>query len=149
MRVVGKTMQERAGAGGNGVDDFLAGNYGSERGVSAGEPFRGDQNIWLDIPMLRGKIAPGASHAGHYFVGNDEHAVPTADLRERWQISRGWDDRTKCCSADRLKDKSGGLAVRQCDGLLDFGRVLQAAVAAAIRAIEGAAIAVGHADMRK
>ena len=40
-------------------------------------------------------------------------------------------------------------AVRCCDGMLEFRGVLLAAVVAAVGAIEVAAVAVGHADVRE
>ena len=156
--VVGEAVQKSSGAGGDGVDHFLAGEDGTERGVSAGESFGGDQDVGTQVPvfqeMFDGEIAAGAAHAGHDFVGDTQDAVTAADFRDGRQISRRWNDCSESGAAHWFEEEGGGLAisllvVRGFDGTFQFGGVLLAAVAAAVGAIEVAAVAVGHADVRE
>jgi len=149
MRVVREAVQECAGAGGDRVDDSLARDDCAERRVSAGESFGGDQNIWADTIMFHREVAAGAAHAGHNFVGDQQHAVTAADSGNRLQISGRRNHRAERGSADRFEDERGGLAVARFDGAFEFGGVLLSAVAAAVCAIEIATIAVGHADVRE
>ncbi len=99
--------------------------------------------------MFHREVAAGAAHAGHDFVGDEQHAVTAADVGDRLQISGRRNHRPERGSADRFEDEGGGLAVACLDGAFEFGGVLLAAVAAAVGAIEVAAVAVGHADVRE
>src|SRR5580693_9861320 len=80
MGVVGEAVEERAGTGGDGVDDFLAGDDCAEWGVSAGEPFGGYEDVGgekgifsrriflvpvtpsLSQPVLDREVPAGAAH---------------------------------------------------------------------------------------
>src|ERR1700734_3451906 len=112
MGVVGEAGQERTGAAGDGVDDFLTGDHGPECGVAAGEPLGGDEDIRPGLsafrePMLDGEVAAGAAHPGHDLVSDEQYAVAVTDFRDAWQISRRRNDGAECRSADRLKDEGG------------------------------------------
>ena len=72
-----------------------------------------------------------------------------ADLRNLLQVSGRRDDCSQGGAAEWLEDKSGSLAVRGADGLLKFLGILLAAVVAAVGAIEFAAVAIRHADVRE
>ena len=154
MRVVGEAVQERAGSVGDRVDDFLAGDDCAERGVSAGESFGGDEDVGgnagiVSKPVLNREVAAGAAHAGHDFVGDEEHAVAVADFGDRLQVSGWGNDCAEGGSADGFENEGGGFAVGVFYGAFEFGGVLLAAVAAAVSAIEVAPVAVGHADVRE
>ena len=75
MRVVGEAVQKCAGAGGDGVDHFLAGDDGAERGVSAGKPFGGNEDVGRESAVFDGEVAASAPHARHDFIGDEQHAV--------------------------------------------------------------------------
>src|SRR5580693_5968594 len=99
--------------------------------------------------MLDSKVAAGASHAGHDFVGNQKNVVPSADLSDRLQVSRGRNDGSERCAADRFEDERCRLAVARFNGAFQLGCVLLPAVAASVGAVKGTAVAVRHADVRE
>src|SRR6478672_13448816 len=73
MRVVREPVQKCTGPGGDCGDDFLAGDDGAKRSVSAGQALGGDENVRRDVPMIDSKIDSGSAHAGHDFIGDQEH----------------------------------------------------------------------------
>src|SRR5579863_554069 len=99
--------------------------------------------------MLNCKIPPRASHAGHDFVGDQQHPMPPASLRYALQVSRRRYHRTQSRSADRLKNKRGRLALRSFNRFFEVGCVLLPTVTATIRAVVSTAIAIGEPDMRE
>ena len=99
--------------------------------------------------MFDREVAAGAAHAGHDFIGDQQHAVAAADFGDGLQISGRRNDRAERSPADRLENECGGLAVGGLDRAFEFGGILLAAVAASIGAIEVAAVAVRHADVRE
>src|SRR4051812_25141105 len=110
MRVVGESVDERAGAGGDGVDDARAGDDGAERGVSAGETLGGHEDVGRYAVVLDGEVAAGASAAGHHFVGDGEQAVLAAKLCDLLEVSGRGDDRAERRATDGLEEERGGLA---------------------------------------
>src|SRR5258708_21052454 len=108
MWVGGKSVEESAGAGGDWIDDFLAGDDGAERSVSAGEAFGGDQDVRRHLKMINGEVAAGAAHAGHDFVGDEQHAVTAADFGDALQMCWRRNDRAERRAADRFENKCPG-----------------------------------------
>ena len=99
--------------------------------------------------MFDGEIAAGTAHPGHDFVGDEQHAVAAADFGDAFQVSRWGDDCAERRAAHRLENEGSRFAVCVLDGAFEFGGVLLAAVVTAVGAIESAAVAVGHADVRE
>ena len=95
------------------------------------------------------KFRPGAAHAGHDFVGDQQNAVASADFGDLLQISGRGHDRTQGCPADRFEDEGRSLAVCGFNRFFQLGGILLAAVAAAVRAVVVAAIAIGNSDVRE
>ena len=78
--VVSEAVEECSGAGGNRVDNFLAGDDSAERSVSAGETLGSNQDVGLHIPMLHAKVPTCPAHPRHNLVGNEEHSVAATDF---------------------------------------------------------------------
>src|SRR5580765_5039099 len=142
-------MQEGTRAIGNGLDDSFGGDDGAKRGVTARQSFSRDQYVGPYVPMVDREVAPGATHASHYFIRNEEQALALADFCYGLQI-HGWrDDCSESSPADRLKDKSGGFTGGEFNGTFKLRGILLSAVPATIGAVEGAAIAIRHPDVWK
>ncbi len=99
--------------------------------------------------MLDREVSAGASHAGHDFISDQKHAMAAADFGDGLQISRRRNDGAQRRAAYWFEDERGGLSVAGFDGTIEFRGILLAAVAASVGAIEVAAVAVGHADVRE
>src|SRR5512141_2151118 len=149
MRVISETVEKSAGSGRNSVDNFPAGDHGAEGSITTGETLRSNQDVWLQVPMINGKIPPGPAHAGHDFIGDQEHAVAAADVGDGLQVSRRGNDCAERRSADRLEDECSRLSLAGLDRLFQLSRILLSAVAASIGAVEVTAIAVRHPDVLK
>src|SRR5215469_858993 len=147
MCVVSEAMKEGAGTGGDGVSDFLRGNYGAQGSVSTREAFGSDEDVGREVPVPNGEVAAGATHPSHHFISNEKHTVTPADFGDFLQIAGRRRDSAQSCAADGLEDEGGGLVIGGEDGLLELGRVLQPAVAAAVGAVELAPVAARHADV--
>ena len=147
VSVVGKAVQE--GSRGNSIYDFFGGDDRAQRSVAAGETLGCDQNVGRDVPVFDGEVLSGAAHAGHDFVGDQQDAVAPADFRHLLQISRRRNDRAQRGPADRFEDESGGFTVSGFNRSLQLGRIFQSAVAAAVRAVVVAAIAVRNSHVRE
>ncbi len=92
--------------------------------------------------MFDGEVPSGAAHAGHDFIGNQQNAMAAADFRNLLQITRRRKHRAQGGAADRLKDEGGGFTVGGFNRSLQLGRIFQTTVAAAVRAVVTAAVAV-------
>src|SRR6185437_14387644 len=99
--------------------------------------------------MFDGEISSGATHAGHDFVRNQQDAMASANFRDPLQISGRRDDRAQRGTAYRLEDEPGRFTVGGFNGSLQLGRVLLAAVPAAVRAVVVAAIAIWNSYVRE
>ncbi len=97
--------------------------------------------------MFDGEVPSGAAHAGHDFIGDQQDAMAAADFRNLLQISRRRNHRAQGGAADRLEDEGGGFTVGGFNRSLQLGRIFQATVAAAVRAVVVAAIAVGNSHV--
>ena len=142
-------MQKRSRPEGNGVGYSLGNQNRAQRSIATGQSFGGDQNVRRDIPMVDREMPPDASHTSHYFIGDQENAVPAADLSHTLQISGRWHHSTKCCPADRFDDEGGDFALGRLDRLFQFCGVLLTAITATVGAIKGTAIAIRKRDMRE
>src|SRR5579872_4185186 len=92
--------------------------------------------------MLTREIATGASHASHHFIRDEQNAMAPADVSDGLRIARRWDDGAERRPAHRFEDKCRGLAIRGIDRFFQIVSILLAAIAAAVRAVVGAAIAI-------
>src|SRR5580698_8809205 len=99
--------------------------------------------------MLHCEILPGASHTGHDFVGNQQHALSPANLCHALQISRRRYYRTQSRTADWLENECGHLTIRGFNSLLKISRVLLPAIAATVGAVICAAVTIGERHMRE
>ncbi len=99
--------------------------------------------------MIDGEVAARTAHASHDFVGDEQHSVAATDVCDGFEISRRWDDGAERRSTDRFEDEGCSFAVGCLDRLFEFGGILLAAVAASVGAIEVAAVAVRHSDVRE
>ena len=140
-------MEECSRTVGDCIHNFRARDHRAERGITAGESLGGDENVSLDVPVLDSEVAAGASHAGHDLVRDEQNAMAAADVRDTLQISGRRNHCAQGRSTYRLEDEAGDLTVCFFYRSFEFGGVLLAAVAAAVGAIEVAAIAIRHADV--
>ena len=147
MGVIREAVEKCSRAPGYRINDFLTGDHGAERSVSAGESLGSNKNVRLHVPMFDCEITSGTTHTRHHFIGNQEHAVAAAHFGDGLQISWRWNDGTQRRAADGLKDECSRPSVAGFDGTIEFGCVLLPAVAAAVTAIKIATVAVGYADV--
>ena len=103
--VIGETVNQRSRAVGHGVDYFATGDHRAQGSVSAGQSLGGNQDVGRNAPVVDRKVATGAADAGHNFIGDSEHAMVSANLRDRLQVSVWRDCCTQRGSADRLKNE--------------------------------------------
>src|SRR5450756_405822 len=107
----------------------------------------------LNRKMFNRKISAGASHAGHHFIGNQQHTVTLANICDGLQVSWWRRDRSQRRAAHGFKDEARRLAVRRLNRALQLRGILLSAVAAAVGAVasrtESAAIAIRNADVLK
>src|SRR5215469_14268917 len=73
----------------------------------------------------------------------------TADFCYRLQVCGRRNHGTEGCPAHRFKDECGRGSLGGIDGSFEFGYISLSAIAASIRAIERATIAVRHANVRE
>src|ERR1700686_4553327 len=99
--------------------------------------------------MLERKISASASHAGHHFIGDQEHAMAAADFRDRLHVAWRWRDCSQSRAAHWFKDEGRDFSFCRQNGAFQFGGVLLSAVSAAVGAIELAAITIRNANMRE
>ena len=59
--------------------------------------------------MLDSKGFASATHAAHYFIGDQENIVAPADFRDALDVPVGRRNRTERGSHDRLKDESSDI----------------------------------------
>ena len=59
------------------------------------------------IPVVAREPRAGAAEAGHHLVGDEQHAVATADVRDCGPVVVGWNRRAGGRAADRLGDERG------------------------------------------
>src|ERR1700692_1540133 len=99
--------------------------------------------------MLARKISPGASHAGHHFVGDQQHAVAATIIRDRRHVSWRGRDRSKRRAAYRFKDEGRDFTFCCLNGAFQFGGILLSAVSAPVGAMELAPITRRNTNVRK
>src|SRR5579862_904235 len=116
MSVVGEAMQERSR--GQSVNDLLRRNNRAEWCVAAGKALGSDQNVRRNFPVFDGEISSSPAHPRHDLIGDQQHAMATANFGNLLQISGRWDNRAQSSAADRLKDESRGFTFGGFDGLL-------------------------------
>ena len=110
MRVVGEAVQKRSGSVRNRVGYWFRNQDGAERRIATRQAFGGNQNVGCDFPMIDGKVAPGAAHASHDFIGDQENAMPSADLGHAFEVPGRGHDCAERCPADRFDDEGRDLA---------------------------------------
>src|SRR5208282_1325649 len=142
MRVVGEPVQKGSRSVGNRVGYSLGNEDRAQRSIATRQSFGGDQNVRRDIPMVDREMPSRTPHASHDFIGDQENAMPVADLSHTLKISGRWHYRTKRCPTDRFDDEGSDFALGRLDRLLQFCGVLLPAVTATIGAVKGAAIAI-------
>src|SRR5579863_2932069 len=99
--------------------------------------------------MLDRKISPRTSHAGHYFVRDQENAIPPAGLGHTLQVT-GWrHGGAQGRPAHWFDDECSHFSIRGLNRPLQLGSVFLTAVAAAVGAIERAAITIRKSHMRE
>src|SRR5579859_80358 len=102
--------------------------------------------------MFNCEVSPGAAHAGHDFVGNQQQAMTPANLRDGRQVSWRRRDRSQSGTAHGLKDEGRNVTLRvralRCfNRVFQHGGILLSAAVATVSAVEGAAIAIWNADV--
>ena len=78
--VVGKAVQKSSRALGDRINHFLARNHRPQRRVSRRQALGRNQNVGRDLPVLNREITSSSPHAGHDFIGNQQHTVALANF---------------------------------------------------------------------
>ncbi len=145
---VGVPVHEGPVALPDGPVDRLGAHDAEKRGVAPGQALGADQHIRADSPVLHGEVPAGPPHAGHDLVRDEQHVVFVADLPDSPEIPVLGDHGPGSGPNHRLGHE-GGDRIR---ALVENGplQVLGALQAAAFRnETEGAAVAIGRADVRR
>lgn len=113
MRLVSEAVHEGGGAFFEGLDDAGRDEDCAERRVTAGDSLSGEDDIGLEAPVLAGERFPGAAHAGHDFVGDQENTVAAADFGDAGGIAVNSGSGAEGCADYRLEDEGsdGGIVV--------------------------------------
>src|SRR6266850_4102584 len=109
MAIVGKPVWERRSW--RSLVDQIAVNLlrdetGTERHITAADPFGQRQHVWSKVPMFKREASSGTAKAGDHFVENEQYPVLAADrLDHRPVFRRRYDGPPR--AHDRLTDEGG------------------------------------------
>ena len=111
-----------AGAAGDGRVDGIRRGDEPERPVARRRPLGRHEDVRPDAPVIEREPAPGSPEAGHDLVGDEQHAVPAADVGDGRPVAVGRDDRGQRRADDRLGDERGhGARARRLEGPVELG----------------------------
>lgn len=146
MRLIGEAVHECGASLLKSVDDPGRDQDGTERRVAAGDSFADEDDVWLEIPVLRGKRLAGAAHAAHDFIGDKKNAVFAADFRDAGGVAVDSGSGTEGGAHDGLEDECryarGIVGGEECVQIISAGEI-----AFGIRFVERAVIAKARSDV--
>ena len=87
MADVGMPVLEEAAPRRERCDDLLAHEHGPDRLIAAAQPLGDRHQVRRDALLLDGVQRARAPHAAHDFVGDQEDAVPVADVANAAEIT--------------------------------------------------------------
>ena len=107
MRLIRETVHEGGRAFFESVDDAGSDEDRAEGRVTAGNSLPGEDDVWLEIPMLASEGFSCAAHAGHHFVGDEKDAVTAADFGDAGGVAVDGGGGAESGADYGFKDKSG------------------------------------------
>src|SRR5262249_47925086 len=121
-------------AGAEGLDDPLGDQYAGDRLVAPAEALADDLDVRRNSFLLPGMHGPGAAHAAHDLIENEERTVAIADVAHGTEVARHCGDAARGGADDGLghegRDIAGAKAlelgfelVREALDVLRFGLV--------------------------
>ena len=78
---------EESGSSGNRVDHATADQHGADRLIAPAQPFRDRHKIGRNALLLAGMQRPGAAHAAHHFVEDQQNAVRVAQFAHTPEVA--------------------------------------------------------------
>src|SRR5579864_3299437 len=123
MVLIGKAVLKRAGTAFKSFYYPWSYNHATKRRISAGRTFAECDHVRHNIPVIDSEGCAGASHAGHYFIGDEQHVMVAADISNALNVAIGRHRRAQSRADDRFKNKcrDGLLAVVAQKGLQLLG----------------------------
>ena len=86
----GESVHEAVVGVQEGLDEPVAGNHGSERGVAARDALGHGDDVGLVPVADRAEVLAEPAEGADHLVRHEEHAVPVADLADALEVARGW-----------------------------------------------------------
>ena len=127
--------------------DLAGAEHRADRLVAGAQALGDAENIGCHAVRLAGKQMPGAAHAAHHLVQDQQHAVLVADLADALEITLNRRHRAGCGADHRLRHKGHhGLGTKAEDFRLQLIRHPLAVVIAAL-ALSPAHILIAGRDM--
>jgi hypothetical protein len=89
------------------LDHGVRGEDSTHGCVAARQPLASDEDVGCHTEVLDREALAGAPEAGHHLVGDQQHAVPSADLGQPRPVLLRRDQRPAARADDRLGDDGG------------------------------------------
>ena len=138
---------DEAGAVQDGVANGSGRRDEAEWEIARGRTLGTDEDVGPDAPVIDAEPRAGAPEGGHHLVGDQQDAVPLADLGDRGPVAIRGDGGRKRRADDRLGDERGdGAGTGRFEGALELGGQL-VGVAEGIRAGLARAVRVRSGDV--
>src|SRR5579864_9609339 len=105
MVLICKAVLKSAGAALESLHNPRADNHATQRRISTGCAFAERDHVRYNVPVIHREWLSRASHAGHYFIGDEKHIMPTADVSDALRIAIWRRGRPQSRAHNGLKDK--------------------------------------------
>ena len=102
---IGKAVHEAARQ--DRLSDVAGCGNKAERPVATRHALGGEQQVWLQVPVIHTEPGSRSAESRHHFVGNEEYLVARAPGAHCGPIVVGWHGGGERCPDDRLGNKGG------------------------------------------